>query len=318
MRSWLIFAVLAAAAGCSPEEDDGGGGDRVEVTGAQCRDGIDNDGDGGADCDDFACLSYAFCVGGGDAGPGVDAGPGLDSGPRPDSGPPPTCTSPMDIAFVLDVSTSMADDVEAIRNGLESIWNATHALTDNPRFGMIVFVDDALAVNDCAAFATLEEMQTEFEVWRSFCSSNRSPVSSSTNSDCPENSLDALYLAATQCSWRADSTHIVIHVTDDTFLEPPDRFGIFGEGPAVQHGYEETVEALRANMVRVGAFASPSPGLECGAGSSPEAGAGFHDPYMGMPSIVERTGGRVWNIRERRDMAEAINEFAEDEHCTLF
>jgi hypothetical protein len=76
------------------------------------------------------------------------------------------------------------------------------------------------------------------------------------------------------------------------------------------------------NLVRVGAFASPSPGEECGAGSSPDAGAGFHEPYMGMPTIPNSASGRVWNIRDVRsgtlDMATAISDLIEEEHCTLF
>src|SRR5688500_7649068 len=191
-RSTAVLAILGILAACSAKEDDGGGGGGAETSAGACSDSVDNDGDGLTDCDDIACGVHPWCAGGElDAGT-RDTGPvGFDTGPRLDAGPiPPACSTPIDVAFVIDVSTSMADDVAAIRAGLTSIWNATSMLTSSPRFGMVVFVDDALAVNDCASFATVEEMQAEFERWRAFCSSNRSPMSMTMNSDCAENSLD--------------------------------------------------------------------------------------------------------------------------------
>jgi len=114
-------------------------------------------------------------------------------------------------------------------------------------------------------------------------------------------------------------------VTDDTFEEPPavlsgSPFG--GGGVPVAHGYDQVVAALQDFEVRVGAFAAPGAGEECGAGSSANVGRGFHEPYAGRPSIPVATGGRVWSIRDVRagtlDMATAINEMVMAEHCTLY
>lgn len=325
-RSWCVLGWVALAiAGCSDKMEGPGGGGGGETSAAACSDGIDNDRDGQTDCADIACTVHPWCEGLRlDSGPpGFDSGPRVDAGPRPDTGPIVGCADPIDVAFVLDVSTSMSDDIAAIRRGLRSIWDAASALTPTVRFGMVVFVDDALAVNDCAGFETVEAMEMEFDEWVAFCSTNRQPAGyPSTNSDCPENSLDALYLAATRCSWREGATHILIHVTDDTFRERPARFGMFMEGPMVQRTYSEVVDVLSANMIRVGAFASPSPGEWCGAGTSSNAGDGFHDPWMGMPSLPGATGGQVWSIRDVRsgalDMAEAINAFTMAEHCAPF
>ena len=326
-RYWCFLGAIALTSGCSDKMEGPGGGGSAEISASACSDATDNDRDGLTDCADPACTVHAWCAGGVDSGPlpGFDGGPRVDAGPRPDTGPIIGCAEPIDVAFVLDVSTSMSDDIAAIRRGLRSIWDAASALTPTVRFGMVVFVDDALAVNDCAGFETVEAMEAEFDRWVAFCSGNRSPVSSTTNTDCAENSLDALYLAATRCSWREGATHILIHVTDDTFVERPatlsgSPFG--GGGVMVQHTYSEVVSALTAQMIRVGAFASPSPGEWCGAGSSPNAGAGFHEPWMSQPSLVTATGGMVWNIRDVRagtlDMATAINEFTEAEHCAPF
>jgi hypothetical protein len=273
------------------------------------------------------CLLGCAVPGGspGEAPPlGDDAGisqPQPDAGAAPwfDAGPVVGCSEPIDVVFAVDVSTSMTDDIAAIRAGLASIWRATTMLTSAAQFSLVVFVDDVVVVDACRPFATVDAMQAELQRWQAFCATSQNPASGTDNYDCAENSLDALYLAATSCPWRPEATHVLIHVTDDTFVERP---AMLSDDVPVQHTYGETVAALRAAAVRVGAFASPSPGEECGAGSSPLAGAGFHDAYRGMPSLAEATGGRAFDIRAvrdgRLDMATAINEFTAAEHCTLF
>jgi hypothetical protein len=307
---------LCLAASCSSRvvPDDG------EMSAAACSNGRDDDGDGFVDCADLACTVHAWCMGG-----DIDAGHMVDTGPMPRDFGPTTCDEPLDVVFVLDVSTSMADEAMRMRDGIASIWDAAHLLTTNTQFGLVVFVDDALAVGGCAPFADVGTLQSEFDRWRMFCESNLSPVSMSTmNGDCPENSLDAIHLAATTCPWRAGATHVLVHVTDDTFAERPavlSRSLFGGGGIPVQHTYAEVVSALVANEIRVGAFAAPT-GEWCGAGTSPNTAQGFFAPYMGMEALPMRTGGRVWSIREVRDgtinMAAAINELIADEYCTPF
>jgi hypothetical protein len=319
---WLVLCLAAC---------DAGGGSGREASADECSDGADNDGDGATDCEDVRCGVYEFCrVGAGDGGPGApaDAGSsGFDAGPSTDAGAVvPGCSEPLDVVFVIDVSTSMADEVASIRRGVDSIWAAATALSSNAQLGLVVFVDDVAVVNDCAPFASQEAMQSELMRWQEFTSSNGQPGGASvSNSDCPENSLDALHAAATRCPWRPGSTRVAIHVTDDTFEERPATLSeplLGGGGVDVQHTYAETVAALVDREIRVGAFAAPGAGEECGAGSSPDVGRGFHAPFMGMPSIPDATGARAWSIREVRagslDMATAINDLLADEYCTLF
>src|SRR5690606_4598625 len=148
---------------------------------------------------------------------------------------------------------------------------------------------------------------------------NRSPSRDTYNTDCPENSLDALWIAATSCPWRPGATKVVIHVTDDTFLERPARLS---GAISVQTTYAEVAAALVSRELRVGVFAVPGAGEYCGAGTSADVGRGFHAPYMGMPSLPEQTGGRAYDLRQVRsgtlDMAAAIRDMIEDEYCTLF
>ena len=90
----------------------------------------------------------------------------------------------------------------------------------------------------------------------------------------------------------------------------------------MQHTYAETVDALRASFVRVGALAAPGAGEFCGAGTSPNVGQGFFEPYAGMASLPDQTGGTAWSIREARagtlDLATAINALILREYCTIY
>src|SRR5689334_5373173 len=151
-KSTLLLALFLIPLGCSAKEEG-----PSESTIAECMDGIDNDADGHSDCADTGCARHVMCGGGMfDAGGGGDIDTGVppirDAGPFADAGPLPMCNDPLDVAFVLDVSTSMADELDAIRRGLRSIWDAAAVLTTSTRFGMVVFVDDTTAVNGCAAF----------------------------------------------------------------------------------------------------------------------------------------------------------------------
>jgi hypothetical protein len=309
---------LVLVAACSTR-DEPPAGPAGEGSSADCSDGRDNDGDGLVDCADVACTIYEWCE-------GLDAGT-ADAG-RPDSTPPDshsTCDAPIDIVFVVDVSTSMADEVFGIDRGIASIWSTALDLSGNVQFSLVVFVDSMLLVNGCTPFADQATLSAELGRWRTFTSTNAQPAGGPSNSDCAENSIDALYGAATTCPWRAGSTRVLIHVTDDTFAERPDMLAadpIFGGGVPVLHTYAEAVGALVSSEIRVGVFAAPGAGEYCGAGASDDVGQGFHAPYLGMASIADATGGRAWSIRDVRsgalDMAVAINELLEDEYCTLY
>jgi hypothetical protein len=209
---------------------------------------------------------------------------------------------------VLDVSTSMESSLDALRTGIGDVWTAASALSPDPRFSLIVFVDDALAVNGCTAFGSVDELRGAFDTWRAFCSSNESPVSRAYNTDFLENSMDALYLAATSCTFREGATRIVVHVTDDTFLERPE---VFSDSVTCEHTYAEVARAYVAFELRLASFHDMA--------DHPE---GFSAPYEGSPTLVDRTGGASFSLDEvvsgRRDMGESIRTFVQNEYCTPF
>lgn len=278
----LAFALTAAACGSGPTG---------ESTLDQCSNGRDDDADGQVDCGDVACRVYTFCTQP-DAGR-ADAGP-IDAAPLPDGA---LCASPVDVVLAVDVSSSMEAELAALRDASPALVDRLRALDPTARVSLVVFVDDALAVRDCAPMADAAELASELESWRARAPENRSPASGIANVDCPENSLDALALATTTCAWRDVAARIVVHVTDDTFAERPTVLsGPFGGGIVVQHTYAETSDMLGMNRIRVLAVARNGQGEDCGAGRSPDVGRGFHATYLGMPSLPERTGGAALEL----------------------
>ncbi|MCA9644857.1 MAG: hypothetical protein KC492_29415, partial [Myxococcales bacterium] len=254
----------------------------------------------------------------------VDSGTApISDGSTPDATldpPTPTNCGALDIVFVIDTSTSMEDEIMQISAGMQSIWNAAIANTPDSQFSLVVFVDSVVAVNGCAPFTSPAALSTEFSSWAQFTQTNGQPGNTfAENFDCPENSLDALYVAATQCPWRPNSTRIVVHATDDTFGA---QGQLLSEAFSVQHGYAEVLSALQANQLRLGTFAAPGVGEFCGVDTSPNVGQGFHEAYQGQPSLAMATGGQAFNIREVRagtlNMATAISQLIDTEYCTLY
>lgn len=287
----LLFCALAL--GCQTPAP-------TESTVDQCSNGRDDDGDGFVDCNDPACRVYAFCL---NIDGGTDAGP-MDAGPRPDGA---LCTRPLDVVLSLDVSSSMTGILQDLAIDADALWSVAHTLDPEARISMIVFVDDALAIGECAPFTDAAALRGELERWRTLSSMNTSP-GGVVNQDCPENSLDALHLVTTACTFRPGAARVVLHLTDDTFAENPAVLsGPFGGGVLVQHTYAQTVEALVGAAARVVAVTGLGQGPDCGAGRSSDVGQGFHGTYMSQVSIPERTGGTAIDIGLLRSRTQSLS-----------
>lgn len=124
-----VLSVIAAiaSAGCGGDgprrpgtgDRDSGTGTPGGETGAQCTDGIDNDGDGVTDCDEASCGSVPACF--------------RDAGPQPDSGfmgcdaiefDAESGFAPLDIVWIIDNSGSMSGEARIIQDNLNSFARA--------------------------------------------------------------------------------------------------------------------------------------------------------------------------------------------------
>lgn len=226
------------------------------------------------------------------------------------------CVQDIDIVFVMDVSTSMgpfldklADEILVVDEALAQL-----GLPNPPHYGLAVFVDDTALLGMGAPFPDAASLQSEFTMWSSFTSTNSQVSGAGFNSTWPENSLDALYSAAVGFQWRPpgdDTLRLIIHTTDDTFWNGP----TMADGVAIQHGYDQTVDALQAAQIRTFSFTAQIGGsCECD-----DVTPGWSAPYQGKPALPEATDGGVFDIdlvlAGQLSLAAAIEGLIEDTMC---
>jgi hypothetical protein len=243
----------------------------------------------------------------------LDVAPPSDAINPTDSGT--TCDQDVDIVFVMDVSTTMGPFLDQLAAEIIMVDEALDAmeLPSEPHYGLVVFVDDAALLNGGAPYDSVATLQQDFNEWSAFTGTNGQVAGGGFNSTWPENSLDAIFLAAAGFQWRpAESTlRLVIHTTDDTFWDGPTT----GNGVEIQHGYAETVMALQQREIRDFTFAAQIGGsCEC-----EDVTPGWSSPYLGMPPIPEATGGLVYDIDlvlvGQVSLADALTEAVETTMC---
>lgn len=196
----------------------------------------------------------------------------------------------LDVVFVVDVSTTMTFMLDRIEKQIAEVDAAARAQALDPRYGLVVFVDDVLVTHGGTAYADLATLQRDLAAWQAFTAGNRQIGSEALNLDWPENTLDAVHAAATRFAWRpADTTlRMIVHATDDDFGEAP----AVQSGQTIQHTYREVVDALRAAEVRMFSFAARVGGqCEC-----LDVRAGLFTDFRGRKSLPEATGGAVFDI----------------------
>lgn len=281
--------VALAALGCSASDaskaDDSSGG--TGNAGGSMASG----GTGGALID-----------GGGSGGSAADGG--IDG-----------CDDSVDIVFVMDVSTSMGPFLSKLSQEILVVDQAIKQLNLNapPQYGLVVFVDDTNFINNGQPYTDLNQLKTHFENWGAFTSSNQQTSGGGLNSTWPENSLDAIYRAATEFMWRpADKTlRMIIHTTDDTFWNGPTTQDFV----QIQHNYGETLKVLQDNEIRMFSFAAMLGGqCEC-----LDVSAGWFSGYAGQPPIPDATGGKAWDIDQvlnnQISLSDALTGAVEDTRC---
>jgi len=270
-----------------------------------------------------------------------------------DSGPPgdgDVCEEVVDLVFVLDTSSSMNFVLEKLESEIATVVDASNTLAAEAHFGLVVFqdnhwIDDTGPLEDGLVHTAAAQLQTRFSYYRTtFTANNRNPgdgVGGPTmqNPICEENSLDALYAAATEFPWRENATRVIILATDDTFLERDDNYGDRdGDGFTDKIGFpsegdypalrtlDETITALRAERVRVFSFTRlQDPGMfarECGTGRRllwSQINNGWTAPYDGQEPIPSRTDGDNFDLDLVRggtlSLSETTNAVVLDSYC---
>lgn len=226
------------------------------------------------------------------------------------------CTQAVDVVFVMDVSTSMGPFLQKLAQEMPAVDAKAKSLdlATAPHYGLVVFVDDTEVVNSGGPYQDIAQLQADFEGWANFTSQGTQIDPAVESSSMPENSLDALYRAATEFAWRpAESTlRVVIHTTDDSFWNGPTTTP---EGVPTVHDYGGTLGALQNANVRVFSFASKLGGDE----ETDDVSAGWFFGFQGMPAVPQATGGGVFELDQvlanQISLASSINASLESSHC---
>lgn len=339
-RSWSMVCILGGLGlglhqGCGEPRDETS---PFDDTGQTCPVGAETcPCTQGGFCDEGLECRSGLCVEGDppDSGPGTSAGTdggtttqtssdeSSDDGIKLDVGandiPLDTCEQDVDVVFTMDVSTTMTFLFDALLADMADVDAALQAVDANPRYGLVVFVDDYAVTNGGMPFEDLASLQAEFQTWKTFTTSFAEPqIGGGTNTTFPENSLDALWHAAEDFQWRPAETtlRLVIHATDDTFSEAPAVL----DGIAVEHTYDETIAALQGQQARVAAFAATIGGSIF---FPTNVEAGWFTPWVGgQPAIPVATGGAVYHIDGilggSLSLGDAIVETVQEVECTPY
>lgn len=113
-------------------------------------------------------------------------------------------TRPVDIVFVFDTTSSMAEEIEGVKNTCVAFADKLHRANRDFRLGLITFGDEIRQVYGSGNVLTGDA--EDFKYWIS----QQNAVG---GDDPPEISLDGLE-RATQMSYRADTQKILILITD--------------------------------------------------------------------------------------------------------
>ena len=183
---------------------------------------------------------------------------------------------PLDLVFVLDVSTSM-DEIAILRDAMGVVFDAIEAASLDVQVGLTTFENDVIVHGrgsflDRAAFFRELDSQLVEGSWIPDGNQPRQLL----NFELEENLLDALHRSATEFDFRTEARRYLFLMTDDTYLEPP---AVFSDGSRVIHSYLEVVSVLTARDISV--FSA----------HRSAKGRGLSSDYDGGPSLVERTGG---------------------------
>ncbi len=194
--------------------------------------------------------------------------------------------TPLDLVFVLDVSTTM-DEIANLRGAIAALFAVIAEEGLDVRLGLTTFENDIIVHGrgeflDRTTFFEELDSQLIAGSWVPNPALNRQLV----NLEPEENLLGALHRSTTDFDFRPDARRFFFVMTDATFLEHP---AVFSDGTPARQSYGEVAAALDATRVRLFAVSAPS------------HGRGLSSDYDGRPSLVSLTGGTARDIERVTD-----------------
>lgn len=230
-------------------------------------------------------LAVSGCAEGSGGSPSGATGPRITPDPRRLENSvegcvaDPTTLPPLDLVFVLDISTTM-DELADLRGAILHLFELAPKSGLDVRMGLTSFGNDVVVHGD-GAFLDRASFTRELDSQLLDGGPNPDLPRQLLNFDYPENILDALYRAATRFDFRPGARRYLLLMTDDTFREPPE---VFSDGTPATFSYREVSEQLRDSGVRLFSV------------HDSRKGRGLSSSYRGEPSLVEATDGMWFDL----------------------
>jgi hypothetical protein len=215
----------------------------------------------------------------------------LDSSPDSSPTPGPITTDAVDVMFIVDLSSSFADDLSNFQAQARGIISALKGSNPGIRFGLARFEDYPIppfgsAADGDKAYERPVDLTSDTDLMLNTISN----LSTRSGEDDPESQLPALFQAATgagqdlsgagfseasippgqQANFRNGATKIFLLWTDAPFHLPGDPGNIPYPGPSVKE-IKDAIKALdqsKAIIIPSGVAAPALPGSSIALGSS--------------------------------------------------
>ena len=202
---------------------------------------------------------------------------------RPSAPAGPGVREPLDLVFVVDVSTTM-DDLPVLRPAIEGLYDFVEGNALDVRIGLVTFVNDVVvhgggAYLDRAAFLAELDAQLLPGTWVPDPDRPRQVM----NLDLAENGLDALQRAATRFAGRPGARRALFLVTDGAFAEGPT---VLSDGSSVTATHADVAAVLVENHVRLFALHASA------------QGRGISSRMGDRPSLVSASGGAWFELSD--------------------
>jgi hypothetical protein len=119
----------------------------------------------------------------------------------------------IDVAYVIDATGSMWDDIRLVKRGVETVTSAVAAKIPDARFGVVTFLD----AGDPYVAQKALDLSGDVPAVKSAIEA----ITTGGGGDFPEAHLDGAMLALDTMSWRADADlRVAVVITDASFHDP--------------------------------------------------------------------------------------------------
>lgn len=156
----------------------------------------------------------------------------------------------IDIAFVIDTTGSMSDDIDAVRNNVKSIIDQVSAQTSGARFALVSYRDDSRSTGDSIDYAS--RLDLGFTTDGAALKASLDTLEANGGGDTPETVYSGV-MKATELAWRSGVRKIAV-VLGDAPPKDPEPFTGYTASSVASAAY--AIDPVEVYGVDTGSLAS--------------------------------------------------------------